>query len=791
MKSKISILVIFLAFIITGCYSSNENEATLTLHFGGSSNSYSASALTNWPPNDNELGSLSYEISLKSSSGEISEKALGSDSMITFNVTPGDWTIEITAYSDNELYAYGTNRVAARPGQNHVVITMYRAGNYDIKINVLPSEVSIPKGRSYSFNANTFYGSLVNSSDRIHDSYKWSVSGQQSGATMINTSTGDLTVDLNETAPTLTVKAESVNKSSIYGTATVTVVDQIHAQTPTFIELQNITCTVYDSLTLTVIASVPDGGTLSYQWYKKISSTSNWEMITGEIKAGYTPAIMTAGTTYYYVEITNTIPDNGDGGTKTTTVKSNEITVTIQQPVAKVSIGGTDTYWNTLQEAFDSITSGTATVTVLENIPNQAPISISGTKTINLVSDGANEIQLGSTGSLLTISSGVTLRIGDSSSNGGASSGTLTLKGINPNTASLIRVSGGTLELYVNAIITSNNYSSSSNSVYGGGGVYVASGGTFTMNGGSIEGNSYTTSYPTGGGGGVYVDNNATFTMNSGNIERNISTGSWGGGGVFLWCGTFTMNGGNIKDNNSDSGGGVYLYTANSEYTPATFTMNGGTIGNNNGYECVRVGDNSTFTMSGGNIKDNNIPGLSYRAVIVNGANATFAMSGGTIEGNNGVGVSVINNATFTMSSGTISANTGGGVSVSAEGTFTMSGGTIEGNSAYSGGGVYVYGGTFTMNGGSIEGNSASYEGGGVYVSGGTFTMSGGIIYGNESMHGDLKNTAWNVNSASLYLYTSNGGTAVYGGAYEIMYGPTIIASPLGGDGGTDATLGQ
>jgi len=823
MKSKITIVTIFLAFIITGCYSSNENEATLTLHLGGSSNSYSASALTHWPPsNADELGSLSYEIRLKSSSGAITEKeALGSDSMITFDVTPGYWTIEVTAKTDGELYAYGINGVTARPGQNHVVVTMYRAGNYDIKINVLPSDISIPKGVSYLFSANTFYGSLVNSSDRIHDSYNWSVSGQKSGATTINASTGDLTVDLNETASTLTVKAESVNKSSIFGTATVTVTERVNAQSPVIItQPQNVTYTIGDTVALTVAATSPDGGVLSYQWYTTDGS-SDGTAITNATGAGYIPDIAAAGIYYYYVVVTNTNTSNNINGNTTAIVKSNVVTVTgifmsvtditdmpttimagdpltltgtvvpnnatnntilwsiqsagstgatinnnilnttaagtvtvratitngkdigtdytkdfiitvvfvpvtditdvpttvmvgdpltltgtvipsnatnqtilwgvqnagstgatinnnilnttaagtitvratitngkaigidytkdfiitVESPVAKVTISGTDTFYINLNAAFESITSGTATVTVLENIPAQAPINIAGTKTINFVSDGAKEIQLGADGSLLTVGGGVTLRIGDSSSeSGGASSGTLTLKGIDPNTAPLITVGEGTLELYANAIITGNRSSNT-------GGVYVNISGNFIMSGGTIEGNS--NSYTSGRGGGVYV------------------------------VGTFTMSGGTIEGNTASSGGGVYVYEG--------------------------------------------------------------TMSGGTIAGNT-------------------ASNSGGGVFVSINTIFTMSGGTIEGN-------------------------SCSNSGGGVFVSyGTTFTMSGGIIYGNESIHiVDLRNTAGMTNSASLYVDSS--GTAEYSMDYAALLGAlsTIVAP----GSGTDVTLGQ
>ena len=78
------------------------------------------------------------------------------------------------------------------------------------------------------------------------------------------------------------------------------------------------------------------------------------------------------------------------------------------------------------------------------------------------------------------------------------------------------------------------------NSEYGGG-VYVID--TFIMNGGCISenidaGNTY--SY---GGGGVYVAPNGNFTMNDGFISQNIAE-KYGGGVYVFYDGSFTKNGG-------------------------------------------------------------------------------------------------------------------------------------------------------------------------------------------------------------------------------------------------------
>ena len=108
-----------------------------------------------------------------------------------------------------------------------------------------------------------------------------------------------------------------------------------------------------------------------------------------------------------------------------------------------------------------------------------------------------------------------------------------------------------------------------------GGGVKVASGAYFTMNGGTIIGNSADM------GGGVYCSNN--FVMNGGTIRNNIApaisgSGQRNGGGVYInTASSFTMNGGTITENwCANAGSGILLQTG-----AISFTMNGGAVVNN------------------------------------------------------------------------------------------------------------------------------------------------------------------------------------------------------------------
>ncbi|GAP71817.1 bacterial Ig-like domain [Candidatus Symbiothrix dinenymphae] len=85
--------------------------------------------------------------------------------------------------------------------------------------------------------------------------------------------------------------------------------------------------------TLTVGASVSDGGTLTYQWYKPTTAVkTGGSTLSSAANAAYTtPANLALGSHYYYVVITNT--NNGVNGTRTAKDTSDVVTVTVVQPI--------------------------------------------------------------------------------------------------------------------------------------------------------------------------------------------------------------------------------------------------------------------------------------------------------------------------------------------------------------------------------------------------------------------------------------------------------------------------
>jgi hypothetical protein len=147
-------------------------------------------------------------------------------------------------------------------------------------------------------------------------------------------------------------KSTSVKSNAV--TVTVNPTPAINAVAPTISTnptgatyTQNATATA-----LSVTASVTDGGTLSYQWYRNTANSTSGGTAVGTNSSAYTPVTTSTGTYYYYVEITNTITNNSDGGQKSTSVKSNAATVMVSSPITYFTV------------TFNAGTNGTLSATV-------------------------------------------------------------------------------------------------------------------------------------------------------------------------------------------------------------------------------------------------------------------------------------------------------------------------------------------------------------------------------------------------------------------------------------------
>ncbi|MDR2098105.1 MAG: hypothetical protein LBP37_06260 [Spirochaetaceae bacterium] len=290
-------------------------------------------------------------------------------------------------------------------------------------------------------------------------------------------------------------------------------------------------------------------------------------------------------------------------------------------------------YYQTLAEAFSSAENTDSVIVLKKEILLNEGITISG-KDIKLSSyDGAAGIikRGAGTGSLFTVESGGKLTLESSDSHG------LTIDGGAKNQppltayAALLTVAGGgALTIGANkggaGVTLQNNVNG--NDVQNGGGVFVQSGGAFTMNGGLIRDNQTSAlSGQQGKGGGVFVCNGGSFTMNDGKISGNRAI--YGGGGVYVkgYQGIFTFIGGKISENGKTSGnletnfGGGVLADGGGNIVMSGGEISGNTAKNIGGGVFVDV--SSAFTMNGGFIGGNNAP--SGGAAKIEGS---FSMSG-------------------------------------------------------------------------------------------------------------------------------------------------------------------
>ena len=273
---------------------------------------------------------------------------------------------------------------------------------------------------------------------------------------------------------------------------------------------------------------------------------------------------------------------------------------------------------------------------------------------------------------------------------------------------------------------------------YRGGGVYVAPGGTLTMESGSIVGCSANGS-GLSLGGGVYLDSSAnsnagTFTMDGGRI---IGCTADGGGGVLvaLEC-HFTMNtGAVIQSCTAQMGGGVYYLGMSG--SSGMFTLNGGAI-----QSCKALGGGGGGVSNSGKFLMQN--GLIENCASVKDSNASggvlnsgqFTMSGGTVEDN------VTNSGTINADGGEITGGvTNGGTISGSANVVTSSPTTFSGSVTNNAGGTIQMGtftGSVTNNGGKITGFCE--------FSGTVFNSESGTIAGGQ-FNGTVFNSGGTISS--------------------------------------------
>ena len=151
---------------------------------------------------------------------------------ISYTVTISDKVLmsgQINAYDDTPTFSVGgLNFMNLIPGiydiklkseeSEHNQSVQARIGTLTIAgvtgVEIMPSASTVEKGGTLQFDADV---KNVSTSDcPVEDTVTWTVSGNHSNKTMIDTA-GQLTVGMDETADTLTIQAESVHENGLLG----------------------------------------------------------------------------------------------------------------------------------------------------------------------------------------------------------------------------------------------------------------------------------------------------------------------------------------------------------------------------------------------------------------------------------------------------------------------------------------------------------------------------------------------------------------------------------------------
>ena len=277
-------------------------------------------------------------------------------------------------------------------------------------------------------------------------------------------------------------------------------------------------------------------------------------------------------------------------------------------------------------------------------------------------------------------------------------------------------------------------------------------------------------------GGGIYVGTTGTATIDDCTISGNSATS--GGGGIYVAGGATTIENSTVSNN---TGGGIWVAT-NSGYTT---TIQNSTISGN------------SATQGGAGIDVNN----------PNGGSTAILGSTITGNSGGGIHVIGDYWATTTIQGCTVAANVsgtdGGGISVwnSHNATMTIQNSTItENSSGYDGGGIFAmtsYGGTVTLQNCTITGNSADYSGGISAYSG--LSVASTIIAGNiaytgaePDVYGSISfshcligdNTGSQLTEAPVVTPNANGN--LIGGPIHGVIDPKL--GPLADNGGPTRT---
>jgi hypothetical protein len=361
-----------------------------------------------------------------------------------------------------------------------------------------------------------------------------------------------------------------------------------------------------------------------------------------------------------------------------------------------------------------------------------------------------------------------------------------------------------------NSTITFNGTTISGNGAANGGGLYITTGGSVTMNGGSLSTNTATASVAsTGVGGGAFVAANATLALHgvtvNGNSALASATANTGVGGAVSSAGSLTISdlagtptsfSGNKTT--ASPGGGITGWGGAILSTGPTLSISNTTItgGLPSGQSNAVFGGAIVSSTPGATLSNVTLDGnsalvagglwLTGSTTITNSTieqgsatNAGLGFGGGILAQPNGS-----TPATITLTGTDVTDNSaavlGGGIALLKGVTLNVGGGShIDGNTAPSGAGI-ASSGAVSVNGSSVSNNDASLLGGGIYSASSTSGDTPTLTLTNATIDG---NTAA-LGGGGLVVGGDAGGTSPNMPSTVTATGGEINGNSSGGGGG-------
>ena len=378
MKSFIRnvVLVVFSFIVLVTCqnpFASNEKEEEGNFVITIGSNDSSRSAL--YPPNipgvsgtppdgAPELKNLKFSVTftpIPSGTPTTIEKQGSLD--IKGKLAQGNYVVTMEVKWGADPYAKGCaidNPVKINSGNNTVKVWVFSVDDAE-----MPLISEKPQGAAYAVNSTAtalkVTATVDDGGDLTYQWYKKTTAPNQS-ADPLGKLPSDSTPITGETSASYTPPTATLGTTYYYVEVTNTnggnettitsgpaaVVVNNDAQTPNITtQPSNVSISTNGAATLTVAASVTDGGSLSYQWYRNTTaSNTGGTLISGATSASYTTPSLKNGAYHYYCVIKNT--NNSAAGNKVVTVSSNVAMVTVTSASGG---GGGDMAWTAVGDS--------------------------------------------------------------------------------------------------------------------------------------------------------------------------------------------------------------------------------------------------------------------------------------------------------------------------------------------------------------------------------------------------------------------------------------------------------